>query len=144
MLILFLTFDTPEDTDKFLLLYEKYRKIIYYTLTRFKFDEYTKEDLSHDIYIKLASHLDDIDISDSKKTQNYIITVTRNYSLNYLRSKSRKPESFLEDIPVLLTASEDILEHLINKEQVHWLAKEINKLDDIYKSVLELMVLEYK
>ena len=43
-----------------------------------------------------------------------------------------------EDIPVLLTASEDILEHLINKEQVHWLAKEINKLDDIYKSVLEL------
>lgn len=68
MLILFLTFDTPEDTDKFLLLYEKYRKIIYYTLTRFKFDEYTKEDLSHDIYIKLASHLDDIDISDSKKT----------------------------------------------------------------------------
>lgn len=119
MLILFLTFDTPEDTDKFLLLYEKYRKIIYYTLTRFKFDEYTKEDLSHDIYIKLASHLDDIDISDSKKTQNYIITVTRNYSLNYLRSKSRKPESFLEDIPVLLTASEDILEHLINKEQVH-------------------------
>lgn len=138
MLILFLTFDTPEDTDKFLLLYEKYRKIIYYTLTRFKFDEYTKEDLSHDIYIKLASHLDDIDISDSKKTQNYIITVTRNYSLNYLRSKSRKPESFLEDIPVLLTASEDILEHLINKEQVHWLAKEINKLDDIYKSVLEL------
>ena len=144
MLILFLTFDTPEDTDKFLLLYEKYRKIIYYTLARFKFDEYTKEDLSHDIYIKLASHLDDIDISDSKKTQNYIITVTRNYSLNYLRSKSRKPESFLEDIPVLLTASEDILEHLINKEQVHWLAKEINKLDDIYKSVLELMVLEYK
>lgn len=138
MLILFLTFDTPEDTDKFLLLYEKYRKIIYYTLTRFKFDEYTKEDLSHDIYIKLASHLDDIDISDSKKTQNYIITVTRNYSLNYLRSKSRKPESFLEDIPVLLTASEDILEHLINKGQVHWLAKEINKLDDIYKSVLEL------
>ena len=118
--------------------YEKYRKIIYYTLTRFKFDEYTKEDLSHDIYIKLASHLDDIDINDSKKTQNYIITVTRNYSLNYLRSKSRKPESFLEDIPVLLTASEDILEHLINKEQVHWLAKEINKLDDIYKSVLEL------
>lgn len=54
MLILFLTFDTPEDTDKFLLLYEKYRKIIYYTLTRFKFDEYTKEDLSHDIYIKLV------------------------------------------------------------------------------------------
>lgn len=38
----------------------------------------------------------------------------------------------------MLTASEDILEHLINKEQVHWLAKEINKLDDIYKSVLEL------
>lgn len=67
MLILFLTFDTPEDVDKFLLLYEKYRKTIYYTLTKFEFDEYTKEDLSHDIYIKLADHLDDIDIKDFKK-----------------------------------------------------------------------------
>lgn len=34
--------------------------------------------------------------------------------------------------------SEDVLQQLIRKEQIHRLADEINKLDDIYKSVMEL------
>ena len=33
---------------------------------------------------------------------------------------------------------EDILDSLIIKEQLHKLEEEINKLDDVYKSVLEL------
>ncbi len=136
--MLILVFDTPQERDKFSVLYEKYKKTIYYTLSRYKLDEHTKEDLSQDIYIIIAHHLDDIDINDLKKTRNYIITISRNYCLNYLRNKSRKPEEFLEEYPNLHTDSDEILEHLINREQVHYLASEINKLEDIYKSVLEL------
>ena len=47
MLILALNtfvFDTPEERDKFITLYEKYGKTVYYTLSRFGLDEYTKED----------------------------------------------------------------------------------------------------
>lgn len=49
--MLILVFDTPEDRDKFVILYETYGKTIYYTLSRYNLDEHTKEDLSHDIYI---------------------------------------------------------------------------------------------
>lgn len=37
MLIL-VVFDPPEDVDKFTLFYERYRKKVYYTLDKFKFD----------------------------------------------------------------------------------------------------------
>lgn len=131
-------FDTPEERDKFTTLYETYGKTIYYTLTRFDLDEYTKEDLSQDIYIIIAHHLDDIDMNDAKRTRNYIITITRNYCSNYLRNKSRKPEEFLDEHPNLHTKSDGILEQLVNQEQLLRLSKEINKLDDIYRSVLEL------
>lgn len=136
--MLILVFDTPEDKDKFVVLYETYGKTIYYTLSCYSFDEHTKEDLSHDIYIILAEHLDKIDINDYKKTRNYIITITRNYCLNYLRSKNRHPEELVDEPPKLQTGSDEILDYLILKEQVQLLSKEIHKLNDIYKSVLQL------
>lgn len=82
--------------------------------------------------------MEDIDLNDYNKTRNYIITVTRNYCSNYLRRKNRHLEDHLDDIPEPQTNSDDILDSLIIKEQIHQLAEEINKLDDIYKSVLEL------
>ena len=136
--MLILVFDTPEDRDKFVRIYETYGKTIYYTLCRYNLDEYTKEDLSQDIYIILAKHREDIDLTDYNKSRNYIITVTRNYCSNYLRRKNNHPEDLLDDIPEPQTNLDDILDTLIIKEQINQLAEEIHKLDDIYKSVLEL------
>ncbi len=136
--MLILVFDTEEEKDKFVVLYETYGKTIYYTLTRYQLDKYTIEDLSQDIYIKLAEHLDDIDMTNYKRTQNYIIMITRNYCLNYLRGHNRKQEELSEDMSLLTDNENDIEEYIINKEQIARLSEEINKLDDIYKSVLEL------
>ena len=65
--MLILVFDTEEEKNKFIALYETYGKTVYYTLKRFPIDEHMIEDLSQDIYIKLASHLDNIDMNDFKK-----------------------------------------------------------------------------
>lgn len=136
--MLILVFDTQQERDKFVAIYETYGKTIYYTLKRYSLDEYTIEDLSQEIYIILANHLVDIDMSDTKRTQNYIITITRNYCSNYLRGRNKRHEESLEDQPYLHTDSDDTLEYIINKEQIHRLSTEIQKLDDIYKAVLEL------
>ena len=72
-------------------MYETYGKTIYYTLSRYNLDEHTKEDLSHDIYIILAEHLDSIDINDHKKTRNYIITITRNYVQIIFAANVKRP-----------------------------------------------------
>ncbi|MDE7322421.1 MAG: sigma-70 family RNA polymerase sigma factor [Lachnospiraceae bacterium] len=133
-----LVFDTEEEKDKFIALYETYGKTVYYTLKRFPIDEHTIEDLSQDIYIKLADHLDNIDLADFKKTQNYVITIVRNYCMSYLRKYSKNQEELMEDVPSIGNNAGNIEQYIINKEQIMQLADEIGQLDDIYKSVLEL------
>lgn len=137
-MILLLTFDTKEDCDKFLQVYETYKKTIYYTLLRFRIDAHTIEDLSQDAWLIIADHLDDLDLANYKRTQNYIITLTRNLCKNYLRSQKQKKEQPLEELEPLSTAPDGILDQLISQERIQRLAKEIRQLDDIYKSVLEL------
>lgn len=73
-----------------------------------------------------------------KKTQNYVITVTRNYCVSFLRQDRRSQEDLFENISMVKNDEEDIEDYVINKEQIAWLASEINQLDDIYKAVLEL------
>ena len=77
-------------------------------------------------------------MNDFKKTQNYIITVTRNYCISYLRQCNRKQEDLFDDISMLKKDEENMEDYIVNKEQIEWLANEVDQLDDIYKSVLEL------
>ncbi len=80
------------------------------------------------------------DLTDYNNARNYIITVTRNYCSNYLHRENRHPEDFPDEIPKPQIDLDEILDTLIIKEQINQLAKEIHKLDDIYKSVLELKI----
>ena len=136
--MLLLVFDTVEEKNKFIMLYETYGKTIYYTLNRFGLNEHEKEDCSQEIYIIIANHLDNIDINNFKKTQNYIITITRNYCKNYLRSQKKYLEEPLEKFENVHIKAEDILDKIVEEELIQQLAQEIANLNDIYKIVLEL------
>lgn len=136
--MIFFVFDTQADCDKFVTLYEKYKKIVYFTIKRFISDEHLIEDISQEIYIIIGNHLDKINMKDHKRTQNYIITITRNYCKNYLRSQNKSREDSFDEILDLHTESDPILDYIINKEKMQQLILEINNLADIYKVVLEL------
>ena len=88
--------DTPEEKDKFLKLFEKYENIIYYTAKRFVKDEMVIEDISQEVFIQIATHLDRIDDDNEKRTRNYIITITRNLCKNFLRDQSKREEFFYD------------------------------------------------
>ena len=75
MIFLFV-FDTPEDTDKFLYIYEHYLKYIYYTVRYYTKDSFTVEDLSQDVLIKIAENLSHFDMNNPQKMRNYVITIT--------------------------------------------------------------------
>ena len=55
-MIIFLTFDTKEECDKFIYLYSHYLNTVYYTVTRFVSEPYTIEDLSQDVFLALSKH----------------------------------------------------------------------------------------
>lgn len=136
--MIILTFDTNEEINKFLLIYERYGRIVFYTIKRFVTDEYIIEDLSQEIYIVIGKNLDKIDLDNHQKTRNYIITITRNYCKNYLRQRNKVKEEPFDDIIDYEKTFEEPAEKYVHKEQINKLAQEINQLDDIYKIVLEL------
>lgn len=136
--MIFFIFDTQEECDKFVALYEKYKKIVYFTIKRFIGDEYLIEDISQEIYIIIGNHLEKIDIDNHQRTQNYIITIARNYCKNYLRAHTKSKEEVYDEIPYLHTEPDQILNYIIDKEKMQQLVMEIKNLDDIYKAVLEL------
>lgn len=141
MMFLFV-FDTPEDTDKFLYIYEHYLKYIYYTVRYYTKDSFTVEDLSQDVLIKIAENLSHFDMADPQKMRNYVITITHNHCKNYLRSQCKieeeSYEEWKENIDDHSSHSEDILNLIVKKETRKHLIEEIGNLNDIYQSVLEL------
>lgn len=141
-MFIFFTFDTKEETDKFLYIYEKHLKTIYYTIKRFTNDAFAVEDLSQDVLIKIAENLSHIDINLPQQTRNYVITITRNHCKNYLRAQAKIKEESLEEwneTHVLTDSdSDDILSLVIKKDFQKILVDEIGNLSDIYQTVLEL------
>lgn len=136
--MIILTFDTQEECDKFTYLYEKYYKIVYYTILRFINDRILAEDLLNDIYIRIGENLSKVDMNDPKRCQNFIITISRNYCISYLRKKNKMNEEFLEDSDFMSNSKEDVLTEIIEKELFDRIMTEVRKLDDNYKSVMEL------
>lgn len=139
-MIIFLTFDTKEERDKFVFLYSHYLNTVYYTVTRFVSDPYTIEDLSQDVFLALSKHLDKCDLSNPKQTRNYIITIARNRCKNYLRDSKKVDIDSLDDLHNKSqdVADIDILKIMLKKDTQQKLIEEIQKLNDIYKEVLEL------
>ena len=137
-MIILLTFDTKEECDKFIFLYNRYLKMVYYTIKHFVNDETTIEDLSQDVFIKLADHLDKIDLNNIQRTRNYIITITRNLCKNYLRHNKKIEEIPLDNIINENMNTESLLDLMIKKDFQKQLVKEIENLNEIYQIVLEL------
>lgn len=130
-------FDTKMKSDKFNVIYEKYGKTVYYTIKRFVSDEYIIEDLSQEVYLRILGNLSKIDMNNGRRTKNFIITIARNLCKNYLRNQEKVKELPLEEL-FNSSDSNDFLDQIITQEQIHLLAKEISRLKDDYKSVLEL------
>lgn len=140
-MILF-TFDTPEECDKFVRLYEKYGGLSLFTIRQLIQNQYTAEDLLQEIFLIIAKNLDKIDETDSKRTRNYIITVSRNYCKSYLRKRNREKEDLIEDPSLFISSKEndDFLNLLLRQETLRFLIQEVDALDDKYKIPLELKV----
>lgn len=136
--MIMLTFDTKEECDKFTYLYEKYYKMVYYTILRYISDRIQAEDLLNDIYILIGENLDKVDMNDLKKCQNFIITIARNYCVSYLRKKNKINEEFIEDYHFLKESKDDVLTEIIKKELFDHILNEVHNLDDKYKMVMEL------
>ena len=87
MIILFLTFDTEEEKEKFSVIYRDYAEFMLRAARRILHDSPDTEDIVQDAFLYIADHLEKINLFDQQKTRSYLAIITEHKAIDYLRSR---------------------------------------------------------
>jgi len=143
----------PADKEKIAQIYEKYRQMMYATAYEILRSRYDAEDAVHESFIRLASNLHKVNISDGQKTAAYLVTIVKNVARTHIKKQYR-------EVPASNIVSDDeedesIIERIQSKnhlpvDQVHInsvreiLLSSINQIKPLYRDVLIMYYLEDK
>lgn len=126
------------DEEKFSQLYEVYFHSLWYVAFGYLKDTQLAEDMVQETFIKVSEHLSAIQDIHSKMTKYFLITITRNKCIDYIRKKNRMPETLIESQDYPPEYDNLPLEHVIHQETLDELTRTINSLDDSYRIPLKL------
>lgn len=74
MLFIYLSMiDSPEDSDKFTEIYNKYKSIMHHVAFRILKNTQDAEDAVHEAFLKLAKNISKIGDVSCKKTQTFLV-----------------------------------------------------------------------
>lgn len=82
--------ETETDKGKVEIIYDKYKKLMYYVAYRVTGDKELAEDAVHESFLKIINNIHRIDEPESDRTKSFICVITRNTALNMLRKQSRE------------------------------------------------------
>ena len=95
MLIYLSLLDTQEDISKFELIYNTYKKQMYYTANNILKDNYLAEDAVHNAFLRIIDNLEKIDDVNSHNTKGLIVIIVKNVSIDIYR-KNKKERIYIE------------------------------------------------
>ena len=93
------------DREKLDLIYNEYKKLIYYAAYEILKDSHKSEEILQETILKLIKYMDRLDLENKKKTASYIYSVARTLSLEYLRRDSNQ---YYEDMDMLGSTHSDM------------------------------------
>ena len=76
-----------EEKSKFMMLYDKYAGLMYYTARQLTDDENKAADIVHETFIRIISKLDIIRTENGNETTALIYKMTRYCGIDYLRKE---------------------------------------------------------
>lgn len=85
-----LMIETEEDRRKFITLYQEYEHFMLWAAREIVEDNYTAEDIAHDVFEKIAKRIEKVGEPISKRTQRYLYVMTRNKAIDHLRKEHRR------------------------------------------------------
>lgn len=129
--------DTNEEKDKFEEVYKTYKQTMFYVAYKILKDENIAEDAVHEAFIKIAKNLHKIFEISCPQTKSFVVIIVRNVSLSMLKKTSENIVSFDEYDETQQTGQ--IKDNsMFEKFEIDLIVREILKLPDIYKDVLNL------
>lgn len=125
----------------FLKIHERYEQTMYSVAINISKNSYDAEDIVANAFIKVIYILNEIDPKEveTQRVKNLIITITKNAAIDYLRKNRRIVASVID---LEIESGEKSVEELcVEAEDYQRLLGCIDKLDDKYRDVLRLRVL---
>ncbi len=86
-MIYLMMIEGEEDKRKFVIIYEKYRCLMLKVAYDILKDNFLAEDAVHEAFIKIAKSMKKIGGIDTLETKRYLITVTKNATIDIYRKK---------------------------------------------------------
>jgi len=139
MLLVYLTLiDEEQQKEKFELLYEKYRKPMFYAANRILNDTYLAEDAVHQAFINIIKYLDRIDDVGCHKTRTLIVIIVENISISLYRQRKRYNTVDYDDYEFNLYSDEETEAVVFEKLGTDIILKNIRELPESDSRILSL------
>jgi RNA polymerase sigma-70 factor (ECF subfamily) len=135
--------DNPDDKIKFIQLHEKYERMMFGVIfSKLKHKQDT-EDALQEALLKLAENIFKIDEVSCRKTESFLVILSRNTAIDFLRKNKREngrididDENNMDIIESSVTS--DMLSDLISKEGYERLIELIESMDETYRDTMSL------
>ena len=135
MIALYLSLiDTPSDKTKFILLYEKYRRLMHYTAKEILKSDKLAEEADQEAFIRIAKNFNKINQIETAATKKFTVIITRNAALTMLQQEKKHTSDNIADYENTLHKNDTTFEKIKNNE----LIKNILKLPEIQRNIMYL------
>ena len=135
MIALYLSLiDTPSDKTKFILLYEKYRRLMHYTAKEILKSDKLAEEAVQVAFIRIAKNFNKINQIETAATKKFTVIITRNAALTMLQQEKKHTSDNIADYENTLHKNDTTFEKIKNNE----LIKNILKLPEIQRNIMYL------
>ena len=129
-----LSCEHKERLEKLFRMYHK--KVCRYAFT-FTGDKAAADDITQEVFIKMAGCMNQIQDLESSHTQNFLFTVVKNYSIDYVRKRKKEWGHVCGlDENMALSEEDDLLETICDSESKAFLYAEMKKLKKTYRDIL--------
>lgn len=131
------------DKTAFQELISKYHPFVYKFLVKITENEHLADDLAQDVFIKVIRNIDKFDIYGKAKFSTYVITISKNSYIDYLRKEKRLQQfNTVNDSSLLEAIVPGFEEYVIDKLYGIGVIDHLENLTDEQKVVIKLKYIE--
>ena len=131
------------DKEAFQELISEYHPFVYKFLYKLSENEEVAKDLTQDTFIKVIKNIEKFEIKGSAKFSTYIITISKNLYIDYLRQEKRILLNIpIDQYPNLKDINTDIEEAVIDKLCRQDVIENMNKLTEEQKIAIKMKYIE--
>lgn len=90
--------DTPEENEKFIQLYERYKNLVMWIAQKKVGDKQIAEDCVQDTFMYVARHFETVGEIEDVHTKNYLATIANGIAISHYRRRHREnPLSYFNE-----------------------------------------------